>query len=130
MKDLFDHDPCIRRHVPEAVKILFGITEPVRMVDADPVKQTVSQPLKDKAMGFGKHGFIFDPQRGQFVDGKKPAIVQVFGRGAPVSQAVMLGAEEPVQGVDICIDLRHHRIGGGPAQKGRTRLGRSGNRWS
>ena len=75
----------------EALKILTGIVEPVRVIDPQAVNFAFTQQPQNKLMGRAEDGVAFLAQGGKTVDGEKSAIVNVIGGHSPESESVGLG---------------------------------------
>ena len=76
------------------------------MVNPQPVERPVGDQLKDEAVGVGEHDFVFHPQPGERLDVEEPPVGQFLVGGSPVSQAVVLPAQQLVQSVRVTV----HRL--------------------
>ena len=84
----------------QAFEILPGIQQAIRMIDPQPVQAATRQPFADQAVGALEHLRIIHVQGGQGVDIKEAAIVDLVGGHPPVGQAVGLGLQQAVHGLE------------------------------
>jgi hypothetical protein len=74
----------------QALKISLWVAQPVRVVYADTVKQTVAYPIEYQPVSIPKNSFALHPQTSQGIDVEKPAVREVAACCAPKRQSIVL----------------------------------------
>lgn len=93
-EDLLHHRPPAACGVTEPPEIRGGIGQPVRVVDTQPVDDSVADQLQDLAVRRGEDLGMLHPDADQVRDGEEPAVVQLGPRQPPPGEAVVLRGQQ------------------------------------
>ena len=92
--------PRLGHHLLEAMEILGGIEQAVRVVDAKPGDLPRSHQRAKQPVGRFEDLRLLHPQANQLVDIEEPAIVDFVDGRSPIGEAVRLMLEQGVQPVE------------------------------
>ena len=106
LKDLLTYDPGAGRRGPQALEVFLRVVQAVRMIHSHSIQNTAGQPAQDLVMRVREYLFVFRPKTNQRVDIKKTSVPQLLTGSAPISQPVILAAEQPVKLVGIRVEIR------------------------
>ncbi|MCY1226899.1 hypothetical protein D9M72_391490 [compost metagenome] len=95
LQDLLDQQVAAAGRFAEPPQVALRVSQPVRVVDPETVRQPLAEPAEHFGMGFVEHPGNFHPDAGQRIDGEETAVVEVRVRAAPPHQFVVLA------GVDV-----------------------------
>src|SRR5256885_17239708 len=84
----------------QLAEIFPGQIEPVDVIDAQPSHRAGRNQLEQKPMCFLKNFRQLHPNRGQVVDIKETAIIDLFRRDPPEGEAISLIAEQGIERVE------------------------------
>ncbi len=93
-EDLLHHRPPAPAPVAEPPEIRGRVGQPVRMVDAQPVDDSVADQLQDLAVGGGEDLRVLHPDADQIGDGEEPPVVQLGPGQPPPGEPVVLGGQQ------------------------------------
>ena len=90
LQDLLDQHVGAAGEAGQVVEVAPRVTQPVGVVDPQPVDQAVVEPAGDLLVGPGEPLGVLHPDRGQRVDREEPPVVEVGVGPAPRHQLVVL----------------------------------------
>ena len=84
----------------QPLEVANRIVEPVRVIDAQPVDLAGRGELEEELVRRVEHRLFLHPERGEVVDVKEAAVVDLVGGDAPEREPVRLRFEQLVQALE------------------------------
>ncbi len=107
LEDLLHHEVGSAGRLIQAVQVALRVSEPVHVVDPQPVQRAVPDQVKDEAMGVSENLLVLRAQPGERLDVEEPPVGELLSGRGPVRQAVVLAAEQLVESVRVAIERRY-----------------------
>ena len=109
-QNLFDQDVRTVCELAQPGQVALGISQPVRVVDPQPVHESFIKPALDFHMGFVEDPGLLHPDAGEGVHAEEAAVVQLVVRPPPVHQFVVLAGVDVHGRIAVGRRSRRHRV--------------------